>query len=268
MNLTPYFALLNALYLAWMAGLALTTAGAADILRWWEGSWLWSSVGGAVPHALVTGTAALTGMMAAAFLLCYRVPRLLMAGAALATLSHGFNALYFFTNPVWLASMGGFPFLGSGQGIIKYLPMLATSVYLLGQRRLAFHLAWSGILLVMGGIGAMKFFLFEAEGIEPLLRGHLLFDWMYRVWDLQGVSNVIGIVELAVAALVLASLRWKALAPLALAGIAATVASTLSFMFTLPGWDAGASFPLLNRSGVFLLKDQFLLAAAFLLLRR
>jgi reactive chlorine resistance protein C len=37
-------------------------------------------------------------------------------------------------------------------------------------------------------------------------------------------------------------------------------------MSTLPGWNVDSAFPWLNGSGIFLLKDAFLLAATVLLL--
>lgn len=277
-GLTLYFALLNALYLLWLAGLKLGAAESADVLRWWHASPLWQAVAAALPDAAVVGTGIAVELGAGLALLAYALSgrRLyLLAGASLASLAYSYNLIYLLTNPVWVAKMGGFPFIGSGQGYLKYVPMLATSVYLLAQcwpqRRwlqpLSSRLAWIGILLVMGWIGSMKFFLFEAQGIEPLLRHHWIFSWMYGVWDVQGVSNLIGLTELGFALLAALSLRWRVLAPLALAGIAITVACTTSFMFTLPGWKAGDAFPLLNGAGVFLLKDQFLLAATFLLLK-
>lgn len=271
--LVRYFAPLNALYLLWLAGLKLTPSEAADALRWWHGSPLWQAVAGALPDQLVLSGAIAVETVAGLCLLFYGRRRPLLIGAAMASAIYAFNLLYLLTNPVWLQAMGGFPFLGSAQSAIKYVPMLGVSLYLLAGvlpsqpwlRNAARALAWGGVVLVMGWIGAMKFFLFEAEAIEPLLRHHWVFDWMYGVWGVQGVSNVIGLVELLFAALVLLALPVRVLAPLALAGIAVTVACTTSFMFTLPGWGAHANFPLLNGSGVFLLKDQFLLAATVLL---
>lgn len=274
-SLVRYFALLNALYLFWLAGLKLTPSEAADALRWWHASPVWQALGGAVPDWLVLAGAIAAEVVAGVCLLFYRRRRLLLGGAALASAIYAFNLLYLLTNPVWLQAMGGFPFLGSAQSAIKYVPMLGVSLYLLASAlpslpwlgKAARVLAWLGVVLVMGWIGAMKFFLFEAEAIEPLLRDHWVFGWMYGVWDVQGVSNVIGLMELLFAALALLALPVRVLAPLAplaLAGIAVTVACTTSFMFTLPGWSEGAHFPLLNGSGVFLLKDQFLLAAMVL----
>lgn len=274
---TGYFAVLNAIYLLWLGGLKFTTAESADVLKWWHASALWQGLANVLPVFPSDESVPLVGaaveLFAGACLLAYRRSTALRWGALLATLAYGFNLLYLLTNPIWVAEMGGFPFLGSGQGYIKYLPMLATSLYLLGQgvqcrscvEQYAARTGLIGIILVMGWIGSMKFFLFEAQGIEPLLRHHWVFGWMYSYWDLQGVSNIIGLTELAFALLVVLGAIWPAVRPLAAAGIAVTVACTTSFMFTLPGWAPTAQFPMLNGAGVFLLKDQFLLAATLLL---
>lgn len=272
-QLTVYFACLNALYLLWMAGLTVRAGACADTLRWWHASPLWQALAGYLPDYLVIGAGILVEIVAALCLLGYRRRRALMTGSALACLVYGFNLRYMLSNPVWVAKLGGFPFLGSGQGVIKYVPMLATSVFLLGKSlgrptivRTAVGLGWLGVVMVMGWIGSMKFFLFEAQGIEPLLRHHWVFGWMYSVYSVQGVSNAIGMIELAFALLVALSWHKRALAPLALAGIGITVACTASFMFTLPGWNADSAFPWLNGTGIFLLKDAFLFASAVLLL--
>lgn len=272
-QLTVYFSLLNAFYLLWIAGLTLRPGGSADLLHWWHASPLWQLLAGGFSDQVVTGAGVAVELIAALCLLGYRRRHALMAGAALASLIYSFNLLYMLSNPVWVAELGGFPFLGSGQGVIKYLPMLATSVFLLSQSwgrpalsRVAAGLGWLGVIGVMGWIGSMKFFLFEAQGIEPLLRNHWVFGWMYALLTVQGVSNVIGTIELAFALVVLLSWWHRSLAPLALASIGITVACTASFMFTLPGWNVDSAFPSLNGSGVFLLKDAFLFAAATLLL--
>jgi uncharacterized membrane protein YkgB len=247
---TAAFALLNGTCLIWLALLQFS-----------------SPVQG---RLTIAGIA--TELIAGACLLAYRYKRSLQAGATLACLAYLAKLLHLFTESAWLADMGGFPFLGAGQGTIKYVPMLATSLYLLvqasadprqGEQRV-FHVAWIGVVLVMGWIGCMKFFLFEAEGIEPLLRNHLAFSWMYRFWGVQGVSNIIGAVELLFALAIMLGLLWERLMVLAMIGISVTVACTISFMFTLPGWSPDAYFPILNRSGIFLLKDLFLLAAMLL----
>ena len=121
-----------------------------------------------------------------------------------------------------------------------------------------------GLVLVLGWIGAMKFTAYEAEGIKTLVETSPFMSWMYKVFSLQATSNVIGIAELTAAALI-------AIHPLApkLSAIGSVLAvftflTTLTFLFTLPGWEASlGGFPALSGSGGFLLKDVVLLGAAF-----
>ena len=121
-----------------------------------------------------------------------------------------------------------------------------------------------GLVLVLGWIGAMKFTTYEAEGIKTLVQTSPLMSWMYKVFSLQATSNIIGIAELTAAALI-------AIRPLApkLSAIGSVLAvftflTTLTFLFSLPGWEASlGGFPALSGSGGFLLKDAVLLGAAF-----
>lgn len=120
-----------------------------------------------------------------------------------------------------------------------------------------------GLVLVLGWIGAMKFTSYEAEGIKALVETSPFMSWMYRVLSLQGASNVIGIAELTAAVLI-------AIRPLApkLSAIGSVLAlftflTTLTFLFSLPGWEKSlGGFPALSGSGGFLLKDTVLLGAA------
>jgi uncharacterized membrane protein YkgB len=130
--------------------------------------------------------------------------------------------------------------------------------------RLGAFLIRYGLVLVLGWIGAMKFTAYEAEGIKTLVETSPFMSWMYKVFSLQATSNVIGIAELTAAALI-------AIRPLApkLSAIGSVLAvftflTTLTFLFTLPGWEASlGGFPALSGSGGFLLKDVVLLGAAF-----
>lgn len=120
-----------------------------------------------------------------------------------------------------------------------------------------------GLVLVLGWIGAMKFTAYEAHGIEGLVRTSPLMSWMYRFFSLQAASNVIGVTEIAAALLI----AIKPIAPRfsALGSILAvmTFLATLSFLFSLPGWEASlGGFPALSGAGGFLLKDVVLLGAA------
>jgi reactive chlorine resistance protein C len=120
-----------------------------------------------------------------------------------------------------------------------------------------------GLVLVLGWIGAMKFTTYEAEGIKALVETSPFMSWMYKVFSLQGASNVIGIAELTAAALI-------AIRPLApkLSAIGSVLAvftflTTLTFLFSLPGWEKSlGGFPALSGAGGFLLKDTVLLGAA------
>lgn len=120
-----------------------------------------------------------------------------------------------------------------------------------------------GLVLVLAWIGAMKFTAYEAEGIKTLVETSPFMSWMYKVFTLQATSNVIGVAELTAAALI-------AIRPLApkLSAIGSVLAvftflTTLTFLFSLPGWEKSlGGFPALSGSGGFLLKDTVLLGAA------
>jgi reactive chlorine resistance protein C len=120
-----------------------------------------------------------------------------------------------------------------------------------------------GLVLVLGWIGAMKFTAYEAEGIKTLVQTSPFMSWMYKVFSLQATSNVIGIAELTAAALI--AIRPLAPKLSALGSVLAvfTFLTTLTFLFSLPGWEKSlGGFPALSGSGGFLLKDTVLLGAA------
>jgi uncharacterized membrane protein YkgB len=120
-----------------------------------------------------------------------------------------------------------------------------------------------GLVLVLLWIGAMKFTAYEAEGIKPLVATSPLMSWLYNVLSLQGVSNLFGVTEITTALLI--ALRPVS-ARLAVAGSCLailTFLATLTFLFSLPGWEKSlGGFPALSGSGGFLLKDAVLLGAS------
>jgi len=120
-----------------------------------------------------------------------------------------------------------------------------------------------GLVLVLLWIGAMKFTAFEAEGIKPLVASSPLMSWLYRFLSVQAVSNLFGLIEITVGILIAlrpVSPRLCALGSLLAMGM---FAATLTFLFTLPGWEASlGGFPALSGAGGFLLKDLVLLGAA------
>jgi len=126
------------------------------------------------------------------------------------------------------------------------------------------------IVIVLAWIGAMKFTAYEAGAIEGLVASSPLTAWLYGVMELQGVSNLIGTIEIATAlALVLGPLHRQIAIGGAIAAII-TFSVTLSFLFSAPGWEASlGGFPALSVvPGQFLLKDVVLLAASIALLGR
>jgi len=51
--------------------------------------------------------------------------------------------------------------------------------------------------------GVFKFTLAEAQAIQPLVSTSPFMSWLYRVMDVEGVSRLIGVTELSIAALIL-----------------------------------------------------------------
>jgi uncharacterized membrane protein YkgB len=133
-----------------------------------------------------------------------------------------------------------------------------NSIEMLGRFLLRY-----GLVLVIGWIGAMKFTAYEAAGIQPLVSSSPLMSWMYKVLSVRGVSDLIGVVELLAAVLI--AIRPLSLKLSAVGSILAVVMflTTISFLFSLPGWEpALGGFPALSGGGGFLLKDVVLLGAA------
>lgn len=134
-----------------------------------------------------------------------------------------------------------------------------------GERleRAGASLARWGVVVVLAWIGATKFTAEEARGIVSLVEHSPLMAWMYDVLSMQAASNLIGVAELAAAAL-LAARRWAPRAAVAGAAVAvATFVVTLSFIATTPGAiDLSHGIPLPGGAAQFLAKDLALLGAS------
>jgi uncharacterized membrane protein YkgB len=113
-----------------------------------------------------------------------------------------------------------------------------------------------GLVAILFGLGAYKFTAVEAAAIEPLVANSPFMSWLYAITSVQGASNLIGVAEIVIGAL-LAAHRFAPRAAVA-GGLAACgmFLVTLSFLVTTPGVLANV-----DASG-FLVKDLFLLAAA------
>ena len=121
-----------------------------------------------------------------------------------------------------------------------------------------------GLVLVLGWIGAMKFTAYEAEGIKGLVQTSPFMSWLYKVLSVQTTSNLIGVAELTAAVLIAIRPLSSKLSAIGSVLAVFTFLTTLTFLFSLPGWEKSlGGFPALSGSGGFLLKDTVLLGAAF-----
>jgi reactive chlorine resistance protein C len=119
-----------------------------------------------------------------------------------------------------------------------------------------------GLVLVLCWIGAMKFTAYEAGGIKPLIETSPLMSWMYKAFSIQATSNIIGMAEITAAVLIAIRPISRKLSAIGSVIAVLTFLATLSFLFSLPGWEKSlGGFPALSGSGGFLLKDVVLLGA-------
>jgi uncharacterized membrane protein YkgB len=141
---------------------------------------------------------------------------------------------------------------------------LNENSYALSIRGLGEFLIRYGLVLVLGWIGAMKFTHYEAQGIQGLVASSPLMSWMYKVYSLQATSNILGVAEITAALLIAIRPISTRLASIGSVIAILTFLATLTFLFSLPGWEQSlGGFPALSGSGGFLLKDVVLLGAAF-----
>lgn len=101
--------------------------------------------------------------------------------------------------------------------------------------------------------GAMKWTLDEARAVNPLIVNSPFLSWADHLYGMQGASELIGIIELALAVLI-ALRRWTP-AVSAWGSLLAVCMFliTLSFLFTTPN---------VQQQAPFLLKDLSLLGAS------
>ena len=124
------------------------------------------------------------------------------------------------------------------------------------------------LVLVLAWIGLMKFTAYEATSIEGLVSSSPFLSWLYSVFSVRVTAAIIGSVEL-IAVLLLALKPLSARAGIVGGLLASAIfLTTLSFLFTVPGWEASlGGFPALSvLPGQFLIKDVLLLAVSLFLL--
>ena len=166
-----------------------------------------------------------------------------------------------FGESMWLGQLGGFPAIGAGQGVIKYFALMGLGLFLVKPTQSTKITLWVNVfpvVLVLVWIGGMKFTLFEAQGIEVLVKTSPLMSWMYDVWDLQTTSNLIGVYDLLAAGLLIACVFYRKLVLPAIVMSGAVFVVTQTFLFS---WDEAISAEtLLSTGGHFLIKDLWFIA--------
>ncbi|WP_444940686.1 DUF417 family protein [Microbulbifer sp. ZKSA004] len=168
----------------------------------------------------------------------------------------------------WIDSLGGFPAIGSGQGIIKYFALLTLGITWLYRDSLSpLKLIWLNYFpvgLVLLWIGGMKFTALEAEGIEGLVSTSPLMSWLYSVFSVQVASNLIGIYDLIALAILALGIYIRQLFWPGLLLCAAVFITTQTFLYSYPGsWVATWQ---LSSSGIFIIKDLWFIANLILIL--
>ena len=92
-----------------------------------------------------------------------------------------------------------------------------------------------GLVFLLVAIGLLKFTQAEALAIQPWVAHSPFMGWLYEVMSVEMVSNLIGVIEIVLGAL-LAMHRWRpGLSALGGIGAGFTFLITLSFMFTTSG---------------------------------
>jgi uncharacterized membrane protein YkgB len=124
-----------------------------------------------------------------------------------------------------------------------------------------------GVVLVLAWIGGMKFTAYEATGIQPLVAHSPLLSWVYDFLSVRAFSTMLGFLEIGTAVLIAlrsVSPKVSAVGSILAIGLFTT---TLSFLFSTPGWEPSLGFPALSATpGQFLLKDIVYLGASVWLL--
>lgn len=165
--------------------------------------------------------------------------------------------LSLFSSAPWIASLGGFPAIGSGQGIIKYMALLAIGITLYRPSLLSNQtLIWINFIpvaTVLLWIGGMKFTAIEARGIQDLIESSPLMSWMYSFWSLQTTSNLIGIYDIIATLLLAIGTGYRQYRFILMLPALLVFLTTQTFLFSWNG--ALSSTSVLTAGGQFLIKD-------------
>ena len=110
------------------------------------------------------------------------------------------------------------------------------------------------LVLFLVLFGLAKFTAPEAETIQPWVANSPFLGWLYALTSVQGASNLIGVIELTVGALLAVRPWWPRASVVGSLGAIVAFVITFSFLFTTPNlspeWQG------------FLMKDLVLVGAA------
>lgn len=129
---------------------------------------------------------------------------------------------------------------------------------------LGYSVAVLGVAIVLLWIGIFKFTPTEAKAIEGLVKNSSLVSWLYKITGVQGVSNIIGSIEIVAGVCLLLSFFWKKAGVLGGILSVITFLVTLSFLFTTPGvFSTVDGVPVTE---FFILKDLMALGISLMVL--
>ena len=129
--------------------------------------------------------------------------------------------------------------------------------------KMGIYVSRYGLVVTLLLIGVLKFSAAEARGIQPFVANSPVMFWLYRIFSLQAVSNLIGMIEILVASLIALRPFSPKISFIGSLGAIITFVLTVTFLFSTPGafqWSHG--FPVLGDAGQFLIKDLVLLGAS------
>lgn len=130
--------------------------------------------------------------------------------------------------------------------------------------QIGYYISLFGIILILLWLGIFKFTPKEAQAIQPLIDSHFLFSGIYNYWDIQIISNIIGVVEILIAAALIFGIKFSVFNHIAAFGIISTFLVTLSFLFTTPNIFREIDGVLIT--DFFILKDLLFLGFGFIIL--
>ena len=172
--------------------------------------------------------------------------------------------LTLFASNRWMAQLGGFPIIGSGQGIIKYFAVVPLYLFLFYKDKLTDKqhvlLNFIPVAMVLLWIGGMKFYEFEAKGIVSLVETSPFMSWLYTVFSVQGASNVIGGFDVLFAVLLGLGLFLNNKKLIIVSGLACLSVFMMTQTFLITATGAFSSSTLLDRLGQFVIKDLWYIA--------